>query len=1029
MGSESLRTGTEPVRQRGRRSVFWGVVLVVVAVASAAAWFEARDSRLQAHFFSEFARSISWETQDGGNADLWLPQSGPYNTRLGYSRMNEMLPRLLAAGYDIAAQARQSEGFREITRRGYYPIYREKSQAGLTLLDRNGATLYASRYPERQYESFEAIPPVLVDALLYVENQGLLDIEHPTRNPAVDWGRLSHVALGQTLRALKLEGGRAGGSTLATQIEKFRHSPGGRTQDADEKLRQMVSASLRAYQDGEETLAARKRIVLDYLNSVPLAGLAGYGEVNGLGDGLWAWYGRDFATANRLLADPGADPKERAQVFREVLSLIVAQRRPSGLLLNSTERLGQLTDSYLRLLSGDGGIPAALRDEALRARLVPARKAIESAAVSFVERKAVNDVRGALGELLGFEDLYALDRFDLQARTTLDAAAQTRVTAYLGRLAQAGYLTCAGFKAPRMLDRGDPAGVNYSFTLYEKTPLGNLLRVQADNLNQPLDINAGTKLDLGSSAKFRTLISYLNVIADLHRRYASLDTKALAEIATRPSDRLSNWAIAYLRDSEERSLTPMLEAAMERRYSADPNETFFTGGGVHRFSNFKREDDSLTPSVAGALEQSVNLVFVRIMHDVVHYHAYEAADGPARMLRDGGEGGKDARQDFLNRFAERDGVGFLRTYWHKYRDVPAQDRLAMLADSVPARQSPLAAAFLTVQPESDFVTFLAFMRERLGDKAGTDDGLRRLYDNHATRNYTLSDQGYLAKVHPLELWLVHHLQTHPDAELQDVVAASVAERREASRWLFATRFRHAQQVRIDIIVEVAAFERISAEWRRLGYPFDQLVPSLATSIGSSADRPAALAELMGIVVNDGWRRPTVRIDQLHFAAATPFETRLERRVQKGERVLPVEIAQVARRALLRVVDSGTARRVKDVYRDVEDAPIPVGGKTGTGDHRFQVVSADGTVKSSRVMNRAATFAFYVGERFYGVVTAFVPGAKAAAYDFTSALPVQILKELQPALQPLISGKEAAPGRCAEAATPDVRASVATKAGG
>ena len=59
-----------------------------------------------------------------------------------------------------------------------------------------------------------------------------------------------------------------------------------------------------------------------------------------------------------------------------------------------------------------------------------------------------------------------------------------------------------------MLDRGDPAGVNYSFTLYEKTPLGNLLRVQADNLNQPLDINAGTKLDLGSSAKFRTCLLY-----------------------------------------------------------------------------------------------------------------------------------------------------------------------------------------------------------------------------------------------------------------------------------------------------------------------------------------------------------------------------------------------------------------------------------------------------------------------------------------------------------------------------------------
>ena len=67
------------------------------------------------------------------------------------------------------------------------------------------------------------------------------------------------------------------------------------------------------------------------------------------------------------------------------------------------------------------------------------------------------------------------------------------------------------------------------------------------------------------------------------------------------------------------------------------------------------------------------------------------------------------------------------------------------------------------------------------------------------------------------------------------------------------------------------------------------------------------------------------------------------------------------------------------------------------------------------MNRAATFAFYIGDRFYGVVTAFVPGEKAAAYDFTSALPVQILKELQPALLPLINGKmSVAENHCVDA---------------
>jgi membrane peptidoglycan carboxypeptidase len=303
------------------------------------------------------------------------------------------------------------------------------------------------------------------------------------------------------------------------------------------------------------------------------------------------------------------------------------------------------------------------------------------------------------------------------------------------------------------------------------------------------------------------------------------------------------------------------------------------------------------------------------------------------------------------------------------------------------------------------------MRKQLGGKAGTDAGLRKLFDAHATRQYNLADQGYLARVHPLELWLVRHLQSEPKATLKDIVPASVEARRDASKWLFAPRFKHAQQVRIDIVVEVAAFERIAEEWRRLGYPFEHLVPSLATSIGSSADRPAALAELMGIVVNDGIRRPTVRVDELLFAANTPYETRLKRQPEAGERVIPVEVAMVTRRALLRVVNSGTARRHKDTYRDHEDKPLLVGGKTGTGDHRSKVIGSGGEVRSAKVMNRAATFAFYLGDRFYGVVTAFVPGSKAAGYDFTSALPVQIMKQMEPVLRPLVSDRPADEGKC------------------
>lgn len=984
-------------------------VLALGAVAGTIAWIEFQDSSFQADYFARLAKTSTWTIEPGEDKSIWLPSSGPYEQRLGYAQLKAFLPRMAGAGFTVSAQARQSQGFRDIVNQGHFPIYREKSRAGLTILDRHDKALYDSQYPRVQYADFETTPPVLVEALLFIENRDLLDPNTPKRNPAVDWGRLTRVAAGQAMRQVNLGGGRAGGSTLATQIEKFRHSPGGRTHDTDDKYHQMMSAALRAYQDGQETLAARRRIVLDFINSVPLGGIPGYGEVNGLGDGLWAWYGQDFARVNKLLADPKADLTERAQVFKQALSLFVAQRRPSGLLGDTTGRLNALTDSYIRLLAEDQLIPADLREAALKVEIQPARQARPGEEVSFVERKAVNDIRGSLSDLLDVENLYALDRYDLTVHTTLDGPSQQAVTRILNRLADPAFLACAGLKETRLLDKGDPKQVNYSLTLYERTPTANVLRIQADNLDQPLDINAGTKLDLGSSAKFRTLVSYLLVVADLHKRYGTTPADELAKLPRHPADRLSNWAIDTLRAKPGMTLEALLEAAMERRYSANPGETFFTGGGIHRFGNFKHEDDGKTPSVAEALEQSVNLAFVRIMHDVVHYHAYEADGAPARGLRDKTD--DETRQAFLNRFAEREGLGFLRTYWHKYRDVAPEDRLEVLSDSVPARPVPQAAAYLSVLPKSDFASFTAFMRKQLGDKAGTDAGLRKLFDAHATRQYSLADQGYLARVHPLELWLVRHLQTQPKATLKDIVPASVEARRDASKWLFAPRFKHAQQVRIDIVVEVAAFERIAEEWRRLGYPFEHLVPSLATSIGSSADRPAALAELMGIVVNDGIRRPTVRIDELHFATNTPFETRLQRQPEAGQRVMPVEVAQVTRRALLRVVNSGTARRIKDAYKDNEEKPLAVGGKTGTGDHRSKVIGADGGVRSAKVMNRAATFAFYIGDRFYGVVTAFVPGSKAAGYDFTSALPVQIMKEMEPALRPLISDRPAAEGKC------------------
>jgi len=114
-----------------------------------------------------------------------------------------------------------------------------------------------------------------------------------------------------------------------------------------------------------------------------------------------------------------------------------------------------------------------------------------------------------------------------------------------------------------------------------------------------------------------------------------------------------------------------------------------------------------------------------------------------------------------------------------------------------------------------------------------------------------------------------------------------------------------------------------------------------------------------------------------------------------------EVAEVARRALSGVVAEGTARRLIGTYKAADDTALPVGGKTGTGDNRYHHFGAGGGITGSRVVDRTGTFVFFLGDRFFGTVTAYVPGPDAGHFHFTSAIAVQALKVLEPELKPLI----------------------------
>jgi hypothetical protein len=257
-------------------------------------------------------------------------------------------------------------------------------------------------------------------------------------------------------------------------------------------------------------------------------------------------------------------------------------------------------------------------------------------------------------------------------------------------------------------------------------------------------------------------------------------------------------------------------------------------------------------------------------------------------------------------------------------------------------------------------------------------------------------------VHPLELWLVAYLRNNEGATMAQAVAASEKERQEVYQWLFKTHRKHAQDKRIAGLVEMESFMAIHRQWKKMGYPFESLVPSYATTLGASADRPSALAEMMGIIINGGVRQSSQRITSLHFASGTPYETLLKRgKPTSNEQILSPEVARAAADAIREVVSDGTAKRVKAAFVKSDGSIIPVGGKTGTGDQRFDVYGGGGRLIESRFVNRSATFVFNIGERFFGSMTAYVHGPESKNYDFTSALPVQLLVVLAPSLMPLI----------------------------
>ncbi|MEZ5841783.1 MAG: hypothetical protein R3D02_15625 [Hyphomicrobiales bacterium] len=123
-----------------------------------------------------------------------------------------------------------------------------------------------------------------------------------------------------------------------------------------------------------------------------------------------------------------------------------------------------------------------------------------------------------------------------------------------------------------------------------------------------------------------------------------------------------------------------------------------------------------------------------------------------------------ARADYLRRFADKEGRVFLGRFYARYRGKTPDESLEILANRTRPTAHRLATVFRSVRPDADVDSLARFLRKRLPRSDLTDGDIAKLYSRYGIDRFSLHDRGYIARLHPLELWLVAYQQQHPAAK-------------------------------------------------------------------------------------------------------------------------------------------------------------------------------------------------------------------------------------------------------------------------
>src|SRR5262249_5957764 len=130
----------------------------------------------------------------------------------------------------------------------------------------------------------------------------------------------------------------------------------------------------------------------------------------------------------------------------------------------------------------------------------------------------------------------------------------------------------------------------------------------------------------------------------------------------------------------------------------------------------------------------------------------------------------EIRQQFLGRFADQEGSTFLAGFYDRFHGKPLGEVLSLLAGGTGRTPQRLSILFRSVLPDATETELRDFLATMLPNRSLSERDIAKLYATYGPDRYSLADRAYLARVHPLALWLAAYLRDHVDAPLSEVLA-------------------------------------------------------------------------------------------------------------------------------------------------------------------------------------------------------------------------------------------------------------------